>query len=246
MPSQACAADELGRRHREDLVGGPGDDVGDQHLLAEPDDESAHAVGEVVDRHHAPRQLIGDVAVADDRAGDQLREQQQVERGVHRALLRGRVAPRDVDDVRDRVEGEERDADRQQHARHGERLDVRQQQQRVDVVGEEVRVLEDAEDDEVDRDGEREPARRGRRAVGAVDRDRHPVVERDRAEHQPGERAAALRVEDDARRQQQPVAVRRMLARAAEEIEPEEDRQEEEEKCGFGEQQGGWALGTGR
>ena len=117
MPSQACAVDELGRRHREDLVGRAGDDVRDQHLLGEADDEAAHAVGEVVDRHDAARELIGDVAVADDRSGDQLRKQQQVERRVHRALLRGRVAPRDVDDVRDRVEGEERDADRQQHAR---------------------------------------------------------------------------------------------------------------------------------
>jgi hypothetical protein len=64
--------------------------------------------------------------------------------------------------------------------------------------------------------------------MDAVHADRHPVVERDRAEHQPGERAAALRVEDDARRQQQPVAVGGMLTRAADEIEAEQDRQEQE------------------
>ena len=107
---------------REDRVRRAGDDVRDQHFLGEPDDEAADAVREVVERHDAPRELIGDVAVADDRAGDQLREEQQVERRVDRALLRRRVAAVDVDDVRDRVEGEERDADRQQHARHDERL----------------------------------------------------------------------------------------------------------------------------
>ena len=48
--------------------------------------------GEVVERHDAARELIGDVAVADDRSGDQLRKEQQIERRVHRALLRGRVA----------------------------------------------------------------------------------------------------------------------------------------------------------
>ena len=73
-------------------IGRSGDDVGDQHFLGEADDEPPNAVREVVDRHQPPRQLIGDVAVADDRAGDQLRKEQQVERRVHRTLLRGRVA----------------------------------------------------------------------------------------------------------------------------------------------------------
>ena len=80
---------------------------------------------------------------------------------------------------------------------------------RVHVVGEEVRVLEDAEDDQVHRDRQTEqPARARRVRARAVDRDRHPVVERDRRQHQPRERAAALRVEDDAGDEQQPVRVR--------------------------------------
>ena len=108
---------ELRDRQAEDPVGRPGDDVGDQHLLAEPDDEAADAVGEVVERDDAARELIGDVPVADDRSGDELRKEQQVERRMDRALLRGRVAAVDVDDVRDGVEREERDADRQQDHR---------------------------------------------------------------------------------------------------------------------------------
>ncbi len=75
--------------------------------------------GEVVERHDAARELVGDVLVADDRPGDQLRKEQQVQRRVDRALLRRRLAPVDVDDVGDRVERVEGDADRQQHVRRG-------------------------------------------------------------------------------------------------------------------------------
>ncbi len=74
---------------------------------------------------------------------------------MDRALLGRRVAPVHVHHVRNRVEGEERDADRQQHARHDERARVQREQQRADVVGEEIGVLEYAEDDEVQGDGDR-------------------------------------------------------------------------------------------
>ena len=88
MPSQAWAAVELGRGHGEDPVGRQRDGVRDQHLLAEADDEAADAGREVVERDATAGELVGDVAVADDRSGNQLREEQQVERGVDRALLR--------------------------------------------------------------------------------------------------------------------------------------------------------------
>ncbi len=222
------AGGQLRQRHREDGVGGRGDDVGDEDLLAEADDEAADAVGEVVDRHRAPRQLIGEIAIPDDRAGDELREQQQVQRGVHRTLLRDRVAAVDVDDVRDRVEGVERDPDRQQHARDDDRVGAERQEQGVDVVGEEVRVLEDAEDDEIDGDGEGEHRLRAVAGARPIDSDPHPVVERDRGEHQPREGAAALGVEDHAGDEEERVAVRSVLARERREVEREQERQEQE------------------
>src|SRR5262245_33522238 len=49
-------------------------------------------------------------------------------------------------------------------------------------------------------------------SAGAVHSDRHPIVERDRGEHQPGERAAALRVKDHARNEEQPVRIGRVNA----------------------------------
>ena len=109
-------------------------------------------------------QLRQELARAHDRAGDEVREEAQVERDVDRA---GRLdqAPLDVDDVGDRLEGEEADADRQRD---------RQQRQRqpeadavehvVDVLGEEAVVLEDAEDEQVERDRDADdPLARGAR-----------------------------------------------------------------------------------
>ena len=102
------------------LSAGPATMLAISTFLPRPMTKRRTPYGEVVERHDPARELVGDVAVADDRSGDELRKEQQVQRRVHRALLRGRVAPVDVDDVRDGVEREERDADRQQHARHGE------------------------------------------------------------------------------------------------------------------------------
>ena len=149
---------ELRQRHGEDLVRRACDDVGDQHLLREADDEAPNAAGEVVDRDDPPRELIRDVAVADDRPRDQLRKQQQVQRRMHRALLRRRIAAVDVHDVGDRMEREERDADRQEHAWHVDARAAEDAEQRVDVLDEEVRVLEDAQHGQVDGDREHQPA----------------------------------------------------------------------------------------
>src|SRR5262249_24888355 len=83
---------QLGERQREDLIGRTGNDVGDEDLLRQADDEAADAVREVVERHPPERELIGDVAVPDDRSGNELRKQQEVQRRMDRALLRRRIA----------------------------------------------------------------------------------------------------------------------------------------------------------
>ena len=241
MPTHARAGVSSAGPQREDAVGGGRDVVRDQDLLAEADDEAPDARGEVVEADHAAGELVGDLAVADDRPGNELREQQHVERRVNRALLRARVAAVDVDHVRNRVERVERDADRQQHLRDGERSDAQSGEQRVDVVGEEVRVLEDAEHGKVDADGDGQPASRpgvfvGRAPQARCDRYRHPVVERDRRQHQPGERAASPRVEQHARADEQDVRI--LAGPPLQEVQREQDRKEEEEERGLGEEQG--------
>jgi len=54
---------------------------------AEPEHESAHPAGEPVPRHPAGRELVGDLAVADDRPAMSCGKSMQVQRGVHGVLL---------------------------------------------------------------------------------------------------------------------------------------------------------------
>ena len=226
---------ELGGRQREDLVGGSGHDVGHEHLLGQTHDEAPGAVGEVGTTNRARGQLRRDVAVADDRAGDELWKEQQVERGRHRPLLRHRVATLHVDHVRDGVEGEERDADGQRDGRYDERREAGHTERRVHIGHHEAGVLEDAEHQQVGRHREPQQARgRGRvtQLAPSIDPQRRQIVHGNRAEHQPRERATAGGVERDAGHEQQRVP--REAPRQG--IEPEQHGQEDEEEGGFGEQ----------
>ena len=88
---------------------------------------------------------------ADDRPGDQVREEAQVQRDVDRrgALAQAAV---DVDGVRDRLEREEAQADRQRdlHQRHRQ-PEVHASSRSLTSCDEEAVVLEDAQDDQVER-----------------------------------------------------------------------------------------------
>ena len=59
-------------------------DVGDEHLLRQPDDEDARADGGAPERLPALVELAGDGLVANDRAGDELGKERDVERDVDR------------------------------------------------------------------------------------------------------------------------------------------------------------------
>ncbi len=77
--------------------------------------------------------LVVDLVVADDRPGDQLREERHVLRVVGDPPHRRRLPARDVDHVRDRVEREERDPDRQQDRRHRRHVAVAEQRPAVEL-----------------------------------------------------------------------------------------------------------------
>ena len=97
-------------------LGHKGDIVGEQHFLAEADDEPLHALGEFFRRDGALVDLLGNRAVAHDGTRDQLREEGYVQRqreGV--ALHTGRAAI-DIHHVGQRLEREERDTDGQRDA----------------------------------------------------------------------------------------------------------------------------------
>ena len=75
------------------------DDVGDQHLLRQPDDEDARADGGAAEGLPAPVELARDRLIADDRAGDELREEGNVKRHVDRIAVGAEAPPVHVDDV---------------------------------------------------------------------------------------------------------------------------------------------------
>ena len=179
------------------------DDVGDQHLLRQPDDEDARADGSAPERLAALVELARDRLVADDRAGDELRKERDVERDVDRIAVGAEAAPVDVDDVGQAVEGEERDAERQLDVGLAEVVAERLQE-RGEIGGDEVRVFEDAEHEEIagDREAERPlPARAG----VAVDDDRRDIVEGDGEQEDQQEARLAPGVEDEREQQRDDV-----------------------------------------
>ena len=84
-------------RRPEGRVGHRGDRVGDEHLLAEAVAEAVDAQGEVVARSRPPHELVADLVEPDDRAGDELREERDVQREVERVAEVARDAAVDVD-----------------------------------------------------------------------------------------------------------------------------------------------------
>jgi hypothetical protein len=94
-----------------------GEVAGDDDLLHEPDRDQPERQA----RLHPPRitslaQLREELGGADDRAGDEVREERQVDGEVEEGR-RVQLLPVDVDHVAERLEGEERDADREHHVR---------------------------------------------------------------------------------------------------------------------------------
>src|SRR5450755_145663 len=88
---------ELRGSDAEDLVGDAAQRVGDKHLLAQTEYESPRTLGDVVEAPVARYDLARDVLVSDDRPGDQLREQENVERKAAAMTLRCGVPASNVD-----------------------------------------------------------------------------------------------------------------------------------------------------
>ena len=199
-----------------------------QHqLFGKADDEAGHSAGVFVPALFASGQLSLDVPVLDDGARDELREQRDVQCEGQEDLLDADLAGVQVDDVREDLERVERDADRQ---RQFERRDVRAEDA-VHVVDEEVRVLEEAEDPEVEDDRENELG--GRRLVpsavpGVVDDPAGREVEQDAEEHQQDIDRLAPCVEHEAGAEQYAVFDRDVLRQRHADPVVEEQRERQE------------------
>ena len=94
-------------------------------------------------------QLLVDQAVAQDRPGDQLREDGDIGSEIDEAIGGFGIASIDVDDIAQRLEHIEGDAQRQDDVFQGEGIDAQWLQHRHQHVGAEVGVLEVAEGGQV-------------------------------------------------------------------------------------------------
>ena len=137
--------------HRVDELAGEG--VGERHLLDQPERDQRQAGADRDPVRVARRLQLGqELARPHDRPGDQVREEAQVDRRVDQRGGLG-VAALDVDDVGDRLEGEEADPDRQRDREQRQRQPERDRVEHVaDVLDEEAVVLEDPEREQVEAD----------------------------------------------------------------------------------------------
>ena len=166
-------ADAVGQEHGRDL----GEHVGQDHLLAQAEQEAVYSVGHVGGRDVSVVEFVCHRAVAHDGTGDELREHGDVQQQVHEAALRRALAPVDVHQVGDGLEYVEADADGERQPGH---VDV--QAEGAEYLAEEAQVLEGAEQAEVERQAhcQRELAV----AFGGGDAQAREVVDDNAEEHE--------------------------------------------------------------
>ena len=151
---------ERARLEREigDLPAG----IGQQHLLRQAEREERDAARELRRRVRPAPELVLDLRVADDRTRDQLRVHRLEAQEIDEALDGRRIAAIDVDDVAQRLQDVQADAERQRHAQRHIEPELGQPEpvdEAVVAVDAEVEVLEEGQQREVraDRDDQRGP-----------------------------------------------------------------------------------------
>ena len=216
-----CDEDGIDDRGREE--------VRDHDLLEQTAADQPHGTDRVDPvRVAAASQLRGELRHAHDRPGDEVREERQVHGEVDQGD-RFLVAAEDVDQVADRAEREERDADGQQHldeqraGRQAQRLE--QPEHRVD---EEAVVLEEAEEHQVEADADEHPALLGDGVASAEDRLAEEPVADGRSGEQEAEVPVGPAVEHVAGRQQEEAPFERPVVELP--GHPQHDDEEERER----------------
>ena len=210
-------------RQGEDAIGLMGDGVGDDHFLAQAEDEALDADRHVMGIETARLDVVGNFMVAHDRPGDELGKEEDVEREVEDILARFRRAVVDVHLIGDFMEGEEADAERQQQVRVGQRMETQHVQQAVQVEEQEGQVFEGDEQQQVAGDAERQQVSGGNRAPRLFDAQGDKVIDED-GEQQPAQEIPLPHgIEEQAGQREHQVAQLRRRGI----IEDEQDRQKE-------------------
>lgn len=103
----------------ESGVGDQGQLIAQQHLLAKPGEKAAYTGGKQSPALPGGLQLVGHRFVLDDRPGDQLGKKGDVQADGQKAALGLLSAAGNVDDVAQRLKGEEGNADGQSDGGNG-------------------------------------------------------------------------------------------------------------------------------
>ena len=184
--------DDLGRAERGGVVEHAVDQV-HAHEVREDDllrhahrDQEERVPDPLAGQPRRPVDLRQELGRAHDRAGDELREEGDVEAEADEAAARLEPPAVDVDRVAERLERVEADADGQQDVEDG-RIELHPEQ-REDVPrrgAEEVEVLEDAEEAEVAAEADQQPSLLARLRLRAGDLEAGREVEERGEEDQP-------------------------------------------------------------
>ena len=99
------------RLEGKDLIGYNSHLIGNKDLFPEPYDKPFHAFSEFLKPDISMYYLGGDIVESNNRPGDQLREQGNIESYIDRIALNGGITAVDIDHIGHGLKCEERDTD---------------------------------------------------------------------------------------------------------------------------------------
>ena len=202
--------------------------IGDQQLLeralGEPRQACA-AIGPVKAPRHGD--LAIDLMIFEDRASQQLWKEEHEQAVIGEAPGRLRHAAIAVDQIRDLLEGDERDADRQRDVPDRQRTELAGGEQHVQALERKAGVFVDDQDREVLYHAKRQQRAPGRGAFDANDLPRQQMVDQRRGDHHRHEQRLAPEIEQPAADQQDPALGPRLAGREIQHIEERKAGQEQ-------------------
>ena len=216
---------DLTLRQHVHRVHQPGQGVGEDRFLGKAQHEAPYALAEIVRSLRAARDLLRHGLIPHDGAGDELREERDVQAHVHQVLLGPAPAPVHVDHVAHGLEGEKRYADGQRDLRV---RDVRPEKG-VHVPDGEIRVFEHPQHAHVERDAQDEQRLFAPGPGGAfVDAEGQKPVHHNAAHHHQHELRFAPGIEQQAHHRENGVG--QHAAFAHDEIQRQRKGQKEKQK----------------
>jgi len=186
--------------HCKNAVHDHADSIGNEYFFGKTAEKTADALCDFRQVHGTFCQLCFDVLVLDDRACDQLRKADDVERELCKIFLYGNIPPIHVNDVGHCLKGEKGNADGQCNVRH---RNVHKGEQ-IERFREKSGIFEYAEHSEIDDNGRNQPD--VPQPFPPVHEPAEQVIPENGKEHQKDHERFTERIECKACQNQQPIA----------------------------------------